>query len=71
METSTTIDDFGNSAVQTLVVILRIIQIRVGAFNEVCEVEAYAKYNVANNSHYTFCFNSVVESLAYLFMKTL
>ena len=56
---------------QPLVVNLRIIQIRVGAFNEGCEVEAYAKYNVANNSHFTFCFNSVVESLACLVMKTL
>ena len=51
--------------------ILGIIQIRVGAFNEGCEVEAYAKYNVANNSHFIFCFNCVVESLACLVMKTL
>ena len=50
---------------------MRIIQIRVGAFNEGCEVEAYSKYNVANNSHFTFCFYCVVESLACLVMKTL
>ena len=56
---------------QPLVVNLRIIQIRFGAFNEGCEVEPYAKYNVANNSHFTFCFNSMVESLACLVMKIL
>ena len=36
-----------------------------------CEVEACAKYNVANNPDFTFCFNSLVESLACPVMKTL
>ena len=53
------------------IVNLRIIQIRVGGFNEGCEVEASAKYNVANNPDFTFCFNSLVESLARPVMKTL
>ena len=41
------------------------------SFNERCEVEACAKYNVANNPDFTFCFNSLVESLACPVMKTL
>ena len=53
------------------IVNLRIIQIRVGGFNKGCEVEACAKYNVANDSDFTFCFNSLVESFACLVMKTL
>ena len=44
--------------------------IRVGGFNEGCEVEACAKYNVANNPDFTICLNSLVESLACLVMKT-
>ena len=51
--------------------LLGIIQIGIGAFNEGYEVEAYAKYIVANDSHFTFCFSSVVESLACLVLKTL
>ena len=43
------------------IVNLCITQIRVGGFNEGCEVEACAKYNVANNTDFTFCFNSLVE----------
>ena len=45
---------------------LRIIQITVGGFNEGCEVEACVKCNVANDSDYTFCFNSLVERFACL-----
>ena len=46
------------------IVNLRIIQIRAGGFNERWEVEACAKYNVANNTDFTFCFNSLVQSVA-------
>ena len=79
METSTTIDDFGNSAAGQLsaigsekkIVNRPLIPIGTGGFNEGCKVEACGKDNAANSPHFTFCFNSLVESFTCPVMKTL